>query len=1175
MKKIVKRLALLLCTMSGLGLGFSSCAVHGTGVIDDTTGGGGKGSVAVETDAEIIAKYPNQFMYRYGGKADDQFSATEPYSITDFGKPTDDLMKENSVFRYYPTPVDLAKDTGEFSAVINQGKDEGQQGAGFVQIQDGKVVGWWLVTSHNKIRYWNPNNEVDTGKKSENGSGWDGGSLGAFVTNKDYTVKIKLVESLGKTSDNKGDGGERGFEVKVYDGENVVAEKYCKYGRWMTPNANSKIYFAIGAVKNDSKNNTWKNVTVKIGNGETYTMKKVVNVQDQSSMTVLDSEGKAVSSILLSAGKSVTYTYSAKDKEGSAVVPTVVSDDPAIVSVEKNDTAKTITVTAGTTEGTANVTVTNESGTGKPSVKIKVEVAVPGTVKLDDVEKADFVTAWNELSATGNHTITLTPGTYIIPVGTQLKYEGTGTVTVKGVAGTAAVSEYGANVVIKGNPNTAAQNSRELIYMTGNGTFVLDSVTIENTYSLSSDCQAEVLSSNGSKSKIIANNCTFASHQDTIRTTGKSWFYKCYIKGDVDFLWMEKSGTVALYENCVLHMVGDRKNAAYIAAPRSTYTTDGTIGKGVVVLDSKIKVGEGVEQAYLFRNPWYKDTVNTAALGQCYSQSAFINTTVETGTLKGELAAKPGFGISDNSVVGWKVDSTTMTNDGSTKDSSVGTISAADLAAEYHNRGFILNRLVKINGTSTSYETDDEIWDVTGKIPDAETAKATVNPVANAFDPTSATVTWDFASDLASATIGGATVDTNYYGFNGSKGTISGVVSRDDGTYTNAIKLYADAQTIGGKISFRGHYSAGGNNDTQFNSGAILTIPVTNGAVVIATLKSAAAGIYIENQVTASSDTSVTYTHSGEATGIILYGTNNCYLTEVKVTNLNLTTLSNELKAATATGISRAVKITTSYSEITGGENKTFAAKVYTSYGASASTVTWTTSGDVTNSGAIVTANDISAATSTATVKAAVSDTIFDTVNVTIKKANALSAKIKCFTSGLTGDDALTNALVLSVTGNTSLLTVSPSAVHTFGDTLTGTGSYSKTKLSSNCPMYTSASATFNFSSGTPMSTMSFDIIAGSSNVTLKSISCKSAQSASGGNGALYIKLGDSEPVQLAVASSNIASASSVALNDFIIPANESKTLKIFIAPKENASISKNTATSVKFEYSDLEIVAE
>ena len=977
MKKILNRLALLLSMLAGFGFILASCAVHGSGGAFDKDEDNGNGGEL--TDAEIIEQYPNQFMFRYNGSSSDQFSDDAPYSITDFGKPDATTgLAGGGVFRYYPTAIDLSADTAEFSAVVKPNVDEGQQGVGFVQVSDGKVVGWWLVTTHNKIRYWNPNNAVESSKTSENGSGWDAGTkkdITSWTTGTEYTVKINLKTLTGST----GDTGEKGFEVLVYEGDSTTAayEKYAKYGRWLTPDANSKIYFAIGTTKNDSSNTTWSNITAKVNDGETYTMKKIVDVQDQSTMIISSTTDVLGIKSGETSGDSRVYTYTAKDKDGGEVEPTIEVNDETVVKAVLDTTNKKLTVTA-LKEGNATITLTNAEGTGKPSATLSIQVLLKGTVKLNGTEVDDLAAAFEGLNATTGGAITLSTGNHIVETGTQLVYSGTGEVTITGEGS----EEYGTDVIIIGNPNTGAQGSRELIYLTGKSDFTIKNVTVKNTYSLSSDCQAEALSSNAA-GHILAYNCTFDSHQDTIRTTGKSWFYKCHIKGDVDFLWMEKTGVVALYEDCKLTMVGDRKAAAYIAAPRSTYTTDGTIGKGLVVLDSTIVVEDEVD-AYLFRNPWYKDTVTTAAAGQCYNNAAFIATTVESGELNSALVAKNGFGIGDNSVVGWKTDGTS----GFTA-SNVGTISAADLAAEYHNRGYILNRLIKIDGTTTSYVTDeDALWDVTGKIEAAETKKATENPAVSAFDPTNATITWDFASDLANDMGGDAgVVDTNYYGFNNKKGTIIGY-STKDASKEYGVKLYADAQTNGSKISNRAHYAAGGNSDTQFNAGSILTIPVTAGAKITVTLKSAATGIGIENDVKTTSESSITYTHgaSASATGVVFYSLNNVYLTSVKVEGLNITGLSEDLKNATATGEERALVISGA-SSIKANGNASLTGTIVCSYGYTAtSSITWTSSGAGTSmTGAKISGDGTTTGIATVTATAGALSSIKD---ITVEAAS-------------------------------------------------------------------------------------------------------------------------------------------------------------------------------------------
>lgn len=964
MKKILNRLALLLSMLAGFGFILASCAVHGSGGAFDKDEDNGNGGEL--TDAEIIEQYPNQFMFRYNGSSSDQFSDDAPYSITDFGKPDATTgLAGGGVFRYYPTAIDLSADTAEFSAVVKPNVDEGQQGVGFVQVSDGKVVGWWLVTTHNKIRYWNPNNAVESSKTSENGSGWDAGTkkdITSWTTGTEYTVKINLKTLTGSA----GDTGEKGFEVLVYEGESTTAayEKYAKYGRWLTPDANSKIYFAIGTTKNDSSNTTWSNITAKVNDGETYTMKKIVDVQDQSAMKLADSDGNAVTAVIMSSGDTVTYTYSAKDKDGGDVEPTV-SCDNNLVTVTKNPTAKTITITAGASAGSATVTILNEEGTGNPSVEVSVTVLVPGTIKLDgNVKTDDFVTVFNSIASdSDDHTITLGVGGYVVPVGSALEYTGTGTLTIEGDTST----EYGSDVLIVGNPNNNTESTRNLLYLKGNGNFVLKNITVKNIYNLSTDCQAEALASNGT-GKIVAYNSSFLSHQDTIRTTGKAWFYKCYIAGDVDFLWMEESGIVALYEECELHMLGDRAKSAYIVAPRATKQT--TIGLGVVVLNSKITIDEGVD-AYLFRNPWYSsDATKLAdAKAKYYNQAAFVGTTVASSSpaqLNTALEKSGAFGVGDESVVGWKTD-------GVLTATGVGTIAASELTTggAYSNRGYILNKLVKIDSdTETAvYKSDSTIWDVSSY----NFATGTENPEPEAFDETCAMVTWNF-EDIAPASDGTT--------LNGGVNTFAGTIANYSGDKSVNLDVRFGPEAWGTtKIKA---WDSTNNRAESYN--VILTVPVTPGATLTIPNTNGSSGFFYNNGTTTeqlAAKGTLSWKNSGASTvNVVVWSTTDkSYFSTVKLEDYDLTQI------VTTTSAARFIAIIVGSDSIAANAEASVVARVIGSYGFDSTSAT----ANLTASGANATLTDGKLAgdgstTGTATITATY-ETITDTKEVTITEA--------------------------------------------------------------------------------------------------------------------------------------------------------------------------------------------
>ena len=193
-------------------------------------------------------------------------------------------------------------------------------------------------------------------------------------------------------------------------------------------------------------------------------------------------------------------------------------------------------------------------------------------VKLsgDNLKAASYKTIQAALDAIGskegNFTISLPKGTYE----EVLYYNGPANITFSG----AGKAQYGKDVVIAldndGNilrltKASSAQKNRCLVEIEGTGNIVFENLTLKNTFERGSregsDTQAETLGYDGSGT-VACYNCSFLSHQDTLRTTGKTWFYKCYIEGDTDFLWMEESGVAALYEECELVSVFDAKNTS-------------------------------------------------------------------------------------------------------------------------------------------------------------------------------------------------------------------------------------------------------------------------------------------------------------------------------------------------------------------------------------------------------------------------------------------------------------------------------------------------------------------------------------------------------------------------------------------------------------------------------------
>ena len=290
---------------------------------------------------------------------------------------------------------------------------------------------------------------------------------------------------------------------------------------------------------------------------------------------------------------------------------------------------------------------------------------------------------------TSTYTIRLNKGTYNE---NGLAYNGSATIKIAGNTN----AKYGADVIIKGHGSAmpgeqgSSTKTRCLISIQGTGNIILENLTLESDWSRSattSDVQAEVLGTD-TTGNTAAYNCAFKSHQDTLRTAGKAWFYGCYVEGDVDFLWMESGGKVALYEECEIVSVYDsfaKTHNTYITAPRMAETVK--VGKGLVIYNSVVRETEEAKEngqlTYLARTPWSSGY---------YNQVAYINT--ECSDI--EVTDGPWYKNQietdyDKTTVGWKMDAATAASIGIEGDVDY-IVDDATVATEYNGRRSIINR---------------------------------------------------------------------------------------------------------------------------------------------------------------------------------------------------------------------------------------------------------------------------------------------------------------------------------------------------------------------------------------------------------------------------------------------------------------------------------------------------
>ena len=335
------------------------------------------------------------------------------------------------------------------------------------------------------------------------------------------------------------------------------------------------------------------------------------------------------------------------------------------------------------------------------------------TVNASESSESDFRSINGALAAigtedTGSYTINVAAGTYYELINTKIA----GTVKIVGPTNT-----LGDSVIIKyinhndWNGGTAIRPS---FYVGGAGNLVLENVTIWNATRRGVDTEAQEAQAEAiyfqSTGKLAAYNCSFKSYQDTIQVGnkgGKAWFYKCYIEGDVDYIW--GTADVALFEECKFKTLNDdnRKTKTSDLLVARTYKQGSKIAKGFVVFNSEIEIENGMTQTF----------------GRCaesgsdfWDQGAAINTKIT-----GDGTLDPAFWQAKNynpmkdheTFVGWKDYNITSANDqvisASSRCEKTYAISDEVYAKEFNGRRAILNRVYNVD---EGVYVSGNAWDV-------------------------------------------------------------------------------------------------------------------------------------------------------------------------------------------------------------------------------------------------------------------------------------------------------------------------------------------------------------------------------------------------------------------------------------------------------------------------------
>jgi pectin methylesterase-like acyl-CoA thioesterase len=166
-----------------------------------------------------------------------------------------------------------------------------------------------------------------------------------------------------------------------------------------------------------------------------------------------------------------------------------------------------------------------------PSTSTALTVAADGSGDFCTVQGAiDLVPSGN----TRRVRITVRPGTY-----TEIVYVGSARpfVTVAGQDRNQCVIQYANNNTLNGGTNRA-------LFGVDASDFTLQTITLRNT-TPEGGSQAEAF--RGNNKRIVLDQVTLRSRQDTLRLQGSGFVRNSYLEGDVDFTW--GNGT-AFFQDC-------------------------------------------------------------------------------------------------------------------------------------------------------------------------------------------------------------------------------------------------------------------------------------------------------------------------------------------------------------------------------------------------------------------------------------------------------------------------------------------------------------------------------------------------------------------------------------------------------------------------------------------------
>lgn len=677
-------------------------------------------------------------------------------------------------------------------------------------------------------------------------------------TNSDYKVSYTALDSEGNTTDVTAVSSNDSVASVVVDKENsqivVTGLAAGSATITVTNSSNTEKTATISVVVTAFNSvDSYDLVGVYPANGATaayedgefmLTFDSTPTLNDGGSIKIYDADGNEVDSIAFADETQTLFgtEFGVEDQlvrvDGNSVYFT-----PHIGKIENGKTyyvAISDGAITGTMSGSDFTGLTNNKETTKWKFTTRAKPSVGTTISVDGSQSssANFRTIQGALNAigssSGDYKITVAKGIYR----ELLYFKGSANVEIEGQTTT----QYGKDVEVRfanaGTMNDDKNNDEKkrcLLEFVG-GNLVLENIYFNNTFlrsnttwSTTTNTQAEALGFDSGKSNwVAAYNCGFYSHQDTIRTIGKGWFYGCYITGDVDFIWQEGNGLVQLVEKSEIVALGDDTTKAYLVAPGASQASPA--GKGSVILNSTVDV-QCVE-TYYGRSPWSSGRYNNAAI---------VNTTFTasgTGVLKADYSNASCTDSIDDKYVGWKTYGNTLPSGVTDTTTNHVALTEDFYKQEYSGRRAILNRVYTsddgkfVQDTSYNWDVDslisEQSWtvdtDSSSELASGETAVEAVTYTFSGTDTTVAPVVTSSTGDISGITLSGITYhDATHIGAssaNGyiqldvtgacivsfekclySKGTITGTYG-SDGTGTTLFSTSATASSDGETVKF-------------------------------------------------------------------------------------------------------------------------------------------------------------------------------------------------------------------------------------------------------------------------------------------------------------------------------------------------------------------------------------